>query len=90
MVAAQRDVYCPRSRGQVVSRVEQLGQHSKAAHRKSKSHEFNPSRLGSKGAPFYNYAVIGLPAPCAVGEENRDGAVGTLVPFSKRVNDVQR
>jgi hypothetical protein len=34
-------------------------------------------------------AVIGLPAPCAVGEENRDGAVGTLVPFNKRASDVQ-
>jgi hypothetical protein len=30
-------------------------------------------------------AVIGLPAPLAVGEENRGGAVRTLVPFSERV-----
>jgi hypothetical protein len=35
-------------------------------------------------------AVLGLPAPCAVGEENRDGAAGTLVSFSKRASDVQR
>jgi hypothetical protein len=40
--------------------------------------------------PLSACAVIGLPAPCAVGEENRDGAVGTLVPFSKRASDVQR
>jgi hypothetical protein len=33
--------------------------------------------------PLSACAVIGLPAPCAVGEENRDGAVGTLVPLSK-------
>jgi hypothetical protein len=35
-------------------------------------------------------AVIGLLALCAAGEEKRDGAVGTLVPFSKRASDVQR
>ena len=40
--------------------------------------------------PLSACAVIGLPTPCAVGEENRGGTAGTLVAFSKRANDVQR
>jgi hypothetical protein len=52
-----------------------------------------PARVTGKVStrlPLSSCAVIALPAPVAVGEENRDGAVGTLVPFNKRASDVQR
>jgi len=43
---SQREVDFVRSRRQVVSRVEHLGEYTETAYRKGKDRKFNPSRLG--------------------------------------------
>ena len=59
MVAAQRDVDCARSRRQVVSRVEHLGENSKTTYRKSNSSKFNASRSGQPSKSFKT-PIVGI------------------------------